>query len=431
MAEFPSDIMLDIFSRLPVKSLARSRCVSKSWRNTINDPYFESMRAKRPSNDRMLIMFHQFPTDRPNLPSPCTLSFLERKDQEEPGGCTLEVPKVPPVMKFKCNDWYSRYPKDIILGSCNGLLYSSQGRRDGNSLVVINPLRKECYELPPINRRLAHLQQSWGVRSGWGVGYDLHGLAVEETCGLGFDEKTNTFKMVSVVIREHIWAPEFYRVNHGPYTMVHVLGTDSWRMIPQIPSYPISGQGVFANGCLHWLITGNEDGDRDGDSDGDRDGDVHPTYLSKGLITFNMANEEFGFINLPKRRHSDSDWINEQLIDLHGDVGYAYNVLDCYIAVWVMKEKEWVLHCEFKPKPPLMYAGFLKVLGFWNENGDVLVANSICNQVFVYKLKRDSLDEVKFNGWEIQAAKEIRIYQSSVFSTRYTIDQPTTNQKKD
>ncbi|MFS7926619.1 putative F-box domain-containing protein [Helianthus anomalus] len=89
MAEIPLEIMYDILSRMPVKSLARCRCVSKQWCNYINDSYLETMYAKRAHP--MLITFHRFSSfSHPN--SPCKLSFLEYKED------TLEMKKKPPAM---------------------------------------------------------------------------------------------------------------------------------------------------------------------------------------------------------------------------------------------------------------------------------------------------------------------------------------------
>ncbi|KAH0987378.1 hypothetical protein GBA52_014555, partial [Prunus armeniaca] len=45
--DFPSDIMFEILSRLPVKLLCRFRSVSKSWRSLIADPDFVKMHLNK------------------------------------------------------------------------------------------------------------------------------------------------------------------------------------------------------------------------------------------------------------------------------------------------------------------------------------------------------------------------------------------------
>ncbi|KAF5775164.1 putative F-box domain-containing protein [Helianthus annuus] len=120
MVELPSEIMYDIFSRMPVKSLARFRCVSKPWCSYINDPYLETMHAKRAAvHDPLLLMLHQLSYGERN--SPCALSFSECKEEAgRAGSCTLEVRTKPPAsampMGFMCNSWYN-------ISACNGLLY--------------------------------------------------------------------------------------------------------------------------------------------------------------------------------------------------------------------------------------------------------------------------------------------------------------------
>ncbi|GKE55161.1 hypothetical protein Tco_1490317, partial [Tanacetum coccineum] len=52
------------------------------------------------------------------------------------------------------------------------------------SLAVVDPLRKECYELPPFPLRFDKLMR-------------------RESCGLGFDTDTNTWKMVCVLLKEY------------------------------------------------------------------------------------------------------------------------------------------------------------------------------------------------------------------------------------
>ncbi|KAK9068080.1 hypothetical protein SSX86_012191 [Deinandra increscens subsp. villosa] len=408
MAQLPSENMYDIFSRMPVKSLARFRSVSKLWRNSINDSYLETMHAERATTyyDPMLIMFRQILSHLPN--SSCTLSFLEYKEEEDQKGgycSTLNVRKKPPVMEFTCKSSGSRFPDDIILGSCNGLIYSSRGHPGHNTLVVIHPLRRECYELPPI-RPPFHTLHSWVI--------DLEEsfrIYVKETYGLGFDISTNTFKMVAVVVREeggpvlNIHDQLNEEVNQELCAMVHVLGTDSWRKIHRVPAYPVSGEGVFANGCLHWLISDDDD-------------DGYPAYLGRPVVSFEMAKEEFGLIDPPQER--PSGWVREQLVDLDGEVGYAYNIVNRRMEVWVLKEGGWVVHCVFKQRSPLP-SSFIKVLGFWNQNGDVLMTD--CEKhMFVYNLKSDSLHEINFVGREEEnETNDIRMYRSSLFSTRYSI----------
>ncbi|KAJ0478357.1 putative F-box associated interaction domain-containing protein [Helianthus annuus] len=163
--------------------------------------------------------------------------------------------------------------------------------------------------------------------------------------------------MMCIVPRKQVESPRCidpHQVNEGLCTMVHVLGTDSWRKIPQAPSYHVDGEGVFSNGCLHWLASDDPDYSR--------------------VITFDMKTEEFGLIYKPLRKGPPSMMymFNVHLVNLCGQVGYVYMITNHSVEVWVLKERVWVMHCEFEHKPCLSNSR-IKVLGFWNRNGDILV----------------------------------------------------------
>nr|GEU56508.1 F-box domain-containing protein [Tanacetum cinerariifolium] len=186
-----------------------------------------------------------------------------------------------------------------VRGSCNGLICLSQD--DGHvitSLVVIHPLRKECYKLPPLPLRFEkHMRR--------------------ESCGLGFDTFTNTWKMVCVLLKQFTPPTKPDMVKKNLCTMVHVFGTNSWREIPQVPSYPISHKAVFANGCLHWLASYSDIKTGDG---------------GREIIWFDVNKEEFGLID-PPRRTCDIWRIYggyyDQVVDLNAQTLVASQTLLC------------------------------------------------------------------------------------------------------
>ncbi|GJS81250.1 F-box domain containing protein [Tanacetum coccineum] len=166
---------------------------------------------------------------------------LKKVDESKQAGTTDLVfePTKGPFLEFLRKKPLSRYSIVRIeaRGSCNGLICLSQD--EGHvitSLVVIHPLRKECYELPCLP-----------------LCFENH--MRRESCGLGFDAFTNTYKMVCVLLKEYMPPNKPDMVKKNLCTMVHVFGTNSWREIPQVPSYPITGKSVFANCCLHWLVS--------------------------------------------------------------------------------------------------------------------------------------------------------------------------------
>ncbi|KAL8246408.1 hypothetical protein R6Q59_007624 [Mikania micrantha] len=354
MAELPSDVLFNIFSRMPVKSLARCRCVSKLWCECINDPYLAIIHGERssPEEPKPIIYYgHSNP--------PCIVSFHITKSNETM--TLLEDKTNPHKQLFKFNQ---SHHVTMVRGSCNRLIYASQDHvLDKLSLVVIHPVREECHELPPIDPY---------------VPWPYNQVTQKSSCGLGFDASTNTFKMVCIFSSADQAHPDTLRTTQC--TMVHVLGTNSWRkMPPKLPPLSIIGDGVFADGCLYWL----------------NEGAAHPI-----LTCFDVKKEEFRLISRPETTRID--WMLSlrfgELLDLHGEVGYSFHYLDYQIEVWVLKEKEWVMRYVIDFELSFYEHCYIKV-GRWNNEGDVSIQIETHPGAgvrwFVYSLKRGLLDEVK------------------------------------
>ncbi|KAJ0705367.1 putative F-box domain-containing protein [Helianthus annuus] len=303
------DMIYGILARLPIKSLARFRCVCKLWLKYINDPYLRTIHLKEEPTP---ILFDHFPPDR------IQINILRGVQND-------------PVMElfFK-----GSYDYRMHLASFNGLtlvLYEltlveeDQDPFDAATFgfAVIVPLTKQRHDLPPISMK---------------VRPDLGGPWY--AAGIGFDYSTNTLKTVFSIAKD----PQFEVL----CTMVHSSGTDSWREIAQIPTDPICGEGVYGHGRLHWLS---------------RDGELEIIKI----VWFDVKTEEFGLTHPPKPTNFYEDM--EQLADLNGEVGFGYASPIC-IKLWILKqEEEWVLHCCFDPSLVLSRynSSYVDVLGCWNK----------------------------------------------------------------
>ncbi|KAM0005097.1 hypothetical protein Hdeb2414_s0221g00838241 [Helianthus debilis subsp. tardiflorus] len=136
-----------------------------------------------------------------------------------------------------------------------------------------------------------------------------------------------------------------------------------------------------------------------------------------------MRTEEFGLIDLPKtQRHVSvrDKIVPERLVDLHGEVGYVYNRELSSLEVWVLKQREWVIHCRFEHRPPLPAYDMVTVLGSWNKDGDILMeaaTSGVRPQLFVYSPKSSLWKEVKLIRKPVDFDfADAFIYPSSLFS---------------
>ncbi|KAM5576961.1 F-box/kelch-repeat protein [Rosa sericea] len=130
----PEDIMVDILSRLPVKSLCRFRCVSKRWRSIVSDPQFSKFQFKVASEQktlslRLLLYRNAFE--------------IESLDLETPWyGDNHSLRKL--TGPFEYREWFGSVD---VLGSCNGLVGVAT-RYTLTCLYIWNPSTGFRHKLP-------------------------------------------------------------------------------------------------------------------------------------------------------------------------------------------------------------------------------------------------------------------------------------------
>ncbi|XP_023639019.1 F-box protein At3g49450 [Capsella rubella] len=119
LPEIPNDLVSEILSRVPAKSMARFRCVSKQWSSILSFPYFTELYLTNSSaRPRLLFTLHVdgrwlfFTSPQPlNLDKNSSPSLVADRHMCFP--CSFEVSKVcPPVCGLICN-------KDTNLMICN------------------------------------------------------------------------------------------------------------------------------------------------------------------------------------------------------------------------------------------------------------------------------------------------------------------------
>ena len=200
VVQFPSDLLYDIFSRLPVKSILRFKCVSPLWCNIIDDPCLAHMHLTQCVEEPSNILLLDYHTGKP--PS---VTFRELDQGFFKADMNL-VTKSPYFLE----------------GCCKGLVcFTKTG--DDSVLVLFNPLRQEVLALPP----------------------PTTSSICKRKYGLGFDCSRNKYKVVSVSLN-----------SQGCYEAeVYTLGTrSSWRAISKGPPCALAKNSIFACGALHWLV---------------------------------------------------------------------------------------------------------------------------------------------------------------------------------
>ncbi|GLT36892.1 hypothetical protein SLA2020_112380 [Shorea laevis] len=208
MSTFSPDLVSDILLRLPVKTLLRLRCVSKSLCNEIDSPEFvknnlnksmrNRIRQKLIVNNRNCSHFYALDFDG-GFKKATTLKYPFRSSVDTP---------------------------IAIGGSCNGLILFVLGK-SSKLLALWNPSTRRCKKIPPCPV------------------VTLPNYVCTSSLGLGHDPAHDDYKIVMISgfsEYRHYWHQSW----------VFSLKKNSWRRSPDAPTTMERSKSSFANGALYW-----------------------------------------------------------------------------------------------------------------------------------------------------------------------------------
>ncbi|XP_071711647.1 F-box/kelch-repeat protein At3g06240-like [Rutidosis leptorrhynchoides] len=148
-AYFPDEIISDILSRLPVKTLLQFTSVSKHWRSIISDTHFIKSHLKKAetlsTHHRILVPVSPLLSLNYNVSPYNTNSSVQ-----------LDCPFIKPLNTVK------------ILGSCNGLVCLIDGRKE---ITVYNPSTRRHFKPLQISQVVDFSNESNQIEFVYGFGY--------------------------------------------------------------------------------------------------------------------------------------------------------------------------------------------------------------------------------------------------------------------
>ncbi|XP_074304293.1 F-box protein CPR1-like [Silene latifolia] len=232
MATLPTDIITDILSRLPSKSLCRFICVGKSWNSLINDPSFITLHhnfSLNSKNPNLIICHDSLSISEIPANNHHTLRFsdLDHPVNHLPDYATVQ-----------------------FLGSCNGILCISD--RYKKTLFLYNPCTKTQRLIPPVPSSIPDDNDPLLTNYNPLVYKQVDHITV---FGFGFDSGSDDYKLLRVVERYE------ERVQMGREVRLYSLKNNSWKRVSDeliyYPNQPFDG--IHVNGVLYFLVT-NEGG---------------------------------------------------------------------------------------------------------------------------------------------------------------------------
>ncbi|XP_016457094.2 F-box/kelch-repeat protein At3g23880-like [Nicotiana tabacum] len=311
----PDEIIIEILIRLPVKSLLKLRCVSKSWLSLLSNPHF--------INTQIIFSAQDCKNVNLRLAIVASVSGL--------------VGKMSSIYSIVCEknssmnvanlDYTLKAPigSAKFVGSCNGLLCLTAV---SFNLILWNPSTGKCKEF----------QDSF-VQSG--VSYYVR-------YGFGYDGSNDDYKVVKVFS---------FPKDEGKYenmVKIYSLRANSWTMIEGFNSGYVNAQsGLFANGALHWEVSQCRD-----------------SGASSEIMTFDLATETYGVMALPRCGNGNGEF-SWMLSVLGGCLVACCNYHLDKTDLWVMKEygmeNSWTKLVSLSS--PFGRMGYISPL-FVSENGD-------------------------------------------------------------
>ncbi|KAG7598844.1 F-box associated domain type 3, partial [Arabidopsis suecica] len=348
----PNDLILDILSRLPAKSIQRFRCVSKLWKSMLSQSYFTELFLNKSSSRPRLLFVGKQDSDWLFFSSPQPQNLDEKS--------SLVVA-----------DCHMKFSKDINPYNCtyaSGLIYFHNTDNDAVR-VICNPSTGQ-YAILPLPERRTH-RHSYSY--------------------LGFDPIDKEFKVLLISTSKCIASSD---IDHYILT----LGTEKlrWRKIQCPFTHLPLWNRICINGVLYYLALSER------------------RYYA--VVCFDVRSEKFKLVELEYRLDCRICGLINYKGKLCGvNLKYAYyGGFPLELRMWVLEDvekEEWTtyaytLSADIKV---VKVNNNLIVAGVTASGEIVLVNNNTCKPfyVFYFNPERKTFEsvEIQFFGANGEAFK--------------------------
>ncbi|MCD7451703.1 hypothetical protein HAX54_013086 [Datura stramonium] len=245
VVHFHEEIVADILSRLPVRSLLRFKCVTKFWETLISKPYFKTKHlnhAKNGQNSQKFLICQKCPKDRIFSFYSCPLSSVQLVEDVQ----KLDCPSNSKPLRCAIHCCYDGL---AIITVCDKIVDETP------ILLLWNPSTRESIVL----QHPQFLPEEFS------------------SLGLAYDSISGDYKILII---------HNFDYNHGYQRPSEILALKSglWRETDKHPcgiQYVLSGMHslAFAHEAFHWI------------------GKTKTNYL---LVSFTISSEVYGEIPLPE-----------------------------------------------------------------------------------------------------------------------------------
>ncbi|KAG7636347.1 F-box protein [Arabidopsis thaliana] len=375
------DLILEILSRLPAKSVRRFHCVSKRWASIFGSPYFKELFLTRSSTKPRLLFAI---AEKGNKEKDCVWRFFSSPQLENP----YEKSSSTLVATAEFHVRFS--PDNLLICHYYDLKYFSIGYAFGLIYIYGNRGRARPLICNPTTGRYAILPNRYTYRKAFSF--------------FGFDPIDKQYKALSMVYPS------------GPgHSKVITFGAGDlkWRRIKCSLRHDIKSEGVCINGVLYYL------GDT---SDWSR---VNGNHVTSGymIVCFDVRSEKFTFIDVKrfcrlinyKGKLAVIYWEDDvDIQELYYKKGidveeYVENNVNAdatnELCVWILadvEKQEWSKHA-YTWTDEKFFRRLVSIAGV-TASGEIVFSMRKCNPkqpfyVFYFNPERNSLQRVEIQGF--------------------------------
>lgn len=292
---FTQEIIVEIFQRLPLKSLVKCMCVCKPWKSLITDHTFISNHLTRNPNNTSFFL---------HLGHKSEIHHHHHHSLHHSNDLNNNV------VPLKCPLLHTQ-----LVGTCNGLVCQAHYTPLNLANILIWNPSIHKYKVLPKPTKIFTVEDT---------NYKRYVIFI----GFGFDSINNDFKVVRLMTLDN------KQQETTPKVEVYSLLSNSWRIITfksPPPKILISlhvkyRSQMFVNGKIHWVV-----------SKLSNDGEINNFVLS-----FDVSKEKFGELMLPQRLKINQPPSEVSILaggDLLAVIHTSFSSLDCKsFSIWVMKE---------------------------------------------------------------------------------------------
>ncbi|KAJ0691241.1 putative F-box domain-containing protein [Helianthus annuus] len=377
----PSEIIEEILSRLPVKSILRFTSVSKPWLSYISDQSFTQLHRTRATTLRRIAFFLSAfdSSTRKNY-------FFSAADDGEPLTLLMTL-----------DGGYITEAQHLNGLVCFSFIYFSYPRFQADAFVL-NPSTHKFFKLP--------------------CPYSLMNYAKETCYYFGFDESRNEHKILMIRLRD-------LRARTAEI-MIYSMSNYSWRTIDVEPPVGFTwdrlgdrlGNSTKASVCVNSVVYIGVDRHRN----------------SFDILGFDLRREKFSMISTPEGVVVRG-FYRPRIIEINGSIGvvcYNYMKKSNEMYFWILQNGVWVREIITFPESWVELAG--PALEPLDVNMDDIifykskVSGSVMSMPIYDKRFSRCFKSMQFNlGHQFPCSKTVRLnqikfYAESMVSVTNTTD---------